>query len=275
MATLTVVVGERSGGYDRSEFASSTYLRRSAEGVPVDEVDALITRLDVRHDGIGDEAAESLIDRGPAVLPRLCSAVEQLATFGRLGAIEVMRRLGDRSACPALIGLLKDHDEAVREWTVVAVGELGCTGAEQSLEALRHRYVRDEIPPSWTGPVAVRDALTNLGVRQLVIPDVVETAAMELGKPLGWCSIEKLDQVIESLAAHGQVVLYFQVWCRDRDDLIYWTQHDSVEWTFAWGASWAYNVESAREAALIEASAIDAPGLIASVTWMDRSDIQL
>src|SRR5258708_37891809 len=135
-------------------------------------VSDLIEELNYSSDGRGEEAKFELISRGVEVVPELAARVVALERVGTLISIEVFETLGDLRACSALIALLRDDDATVVEWSVGALGSLGCREAVVPLLELRSRLIAARVPPDWTGPVTLRRALSDLGARQAVLPVV-------------------------------------------------------------------------------------------------------
>ena len=241
----------------------------------MDVVTDLVQALD-RRDGDGDEAAESLVKLGPEALSALTGALAGLSTFGKLGAIDVMVRWEDRAACEALTDLLDDDNETVREWAAGAVGAIGCIGAVPALEGLRQRQLRDGVPPRFTGPVAVRHALTQLGARDPVLPAEVQELSVQ-ARNLGtvW-PLNVVATAIEVLARHDQAVLYVMFWRQEPSGELYWQDHERSGWSLDSDRPWEENVTAGREAALLEIEcAPDTDELLASLEWIDRSDLEL
>ncbi|WP_433790873.1 hypothetical protein [Actinoplanes sp. CA-252034] len=114
--------------------------------------------------------------------------------------------------------------------------------------------------------------MTDLGARREAVPPLTASLRMTGGKiDQAWPSAE-LTTVIDDLADHDQVVLYFQLW-RVEAKGAYWTGHESLDVELDLSRPWRQVVEDAREAALIEATAVTPlPNLIATIEWMDRAD---
>jgi hypothetical protein len=129
--------------------------------------------------------------------------------LGKLLAIDVFETLGDQRACSTLITLLRNDDATVVEWAARALGSLGCREAVASLLELRARLVATRVPPDWTGPVALRHALSDLGARQAVVP--VVSVNLKVQRPdtdMELFRSADLTTVIEDLAGASQVILY-------------------------------------------------------------------
>jgi hypothetical protein len=238
-------------------------------------VSDLIGELNYSSDGRGEEAKFELISRGAEVVPALAARVADLERLGKLLAIEVFEKLGDTRACSSLIALLRDDDTTVVEWSAGALGSLRCLEAVVPLLELRSRLVATRVPPDWTGPVALRRALSDLGARQAVVPVVAANlkvqradAGMELFRSAD------LTTVIEDLAGLSQVILYFQVWRIGDDGHLYWVQSERGEWAFDWSVSWSDNVAAAHAAARANAARlVPQPDLLVQPEWIDEGDL--
>lgn len=238
-------------------------------------VSDLIGELNYFSDGRGEEAKFELISRGVEVVPELAARVAGLERLGKLLAIETFETLGDPRACSSLIGLLRDDDATLVEWSARALGNLGCREAIVPLLELRSRLVATRLPPDWTGPVALRRALSDLGARQAVVP--VVTANLKVQRSDTGMELFRsadLTTVIEDLAGARQVILYFQVW-RIRDDgHLYWVQSDHEKWQFDWSAPWSGNVAAAHAVARANAAKlVPEPDLLGQLEWIDEGDL--
>ncbi|GAA1345461.1 hypothetical protein GCM10009647_090050 [Streptomyces sanglieri] len=111
-----------------------------------------------------------------------------------------------------LVGLLDSGNSTVRQWAAEALADLGIQravpGLQRAYESFRQR---GEAPDDSEG-VALRWALSELGARDVVVPPRAAALrrSLEYLDP-AWPTVH-LTEVIEQLAAHGQAVLYFQVW---------------------------------------------------------------
>jgi hypothetical protein len=238
-------------------------------------VSDLIGELNYSSEGRGDEAKFELISRGLEVVPELAARVVDLERLGKLLAIDVFETLGDTRACSSLIALLRDDDATVVEWSAGALGSLGCREAVGPLLDLRSRLVAARVPPDWTGPVALRRALSDLGARQAFVPEV--TASLRVQRADTGMQLFRsadLSTVIEDLAGFSQVVLYFQVWRIGDDGHLYGVRGDSQEWRFDWSAPWYDNVAAAHAVARANAARlVPQPDLLVQPEWIDEDDI--
>jgi len=238
-------------------------------------VSDLIGELNYSSEGRSEEAKLELISRGAKVVPALAARVVDLERLGKLLAIDVFETLGDARACSSLISLLQDDDTTVVEWSARALGSLGCHEAVAPLLELRSRMVAARVPPDWTGPVALRCALSDLGARQAVVPE--KTARLKVqraGTAMQLFMSADLTTVIDDLAAHSQVLLYFQVWRIGNEDQLYWVRGDHEQWTFDWSAPWSDNVAAAHAVARANAARlVPQPDLLVQPEWMDGDDI--
>lgn len=242
---------------------------------PVDEVDRLIAELNESSEGIGDEAQASLIALGPPAVERLVARVDGLSRFGKLCAIEVLSSAPVAGAGDALQALLADEDSTVREWAAVALGELGHDPAVEDLQRLRARLIEEAVPVDWTEPVAVRGALAVLGARHPVVPALLRQQAVTSRTGLVVWPASLLERLVEELSKAGQVLLYFMVWRQGDDEQLYGESHESAGWSFDVDAPWNSNVLAARDAALVEATALPERrnGLMVSMEWIDAVDV--
>lgn len=233
----------------------------------------LIRLLDDDSTEIAEDAKAELISIGCEVVQPLAAAVGSLDRYGLLSAIEVFEHLGDATAGPALIGLLGSEHETVREWSVWAIAELGDRDAVPMPRAAYRRQRAGDNGPDWTEAVAIRHALTVLGARQEILPPVtalLRTMAGGLGR--AWPSA-RLAEVVEDLADHDQVVLYFQLWAVI-DGAAFWNSHERLDQPLDFREPWQQVVEDARESALLEAAfVVPRPNLFATVEWIDRADV--
>lgn len=225
--------------------------------------------------GAGEDAKYELISRSAEIVPELAARVGSLGRFGKLTAIEVFKALEDPRACPALLQLLTDGAETVVEWSASALGAMGCRDAIGPVQEVRSRAVVEQVPPDWTGPVAFRRALTDLGARQPVVPRLTtELLRQEGSSGMQVVPAGHLPAVVEDLAEHDQVVLGLTLWRLGGDGHLYWTQGTYEEWDFDWSAPWVWSVAAAKQAALIAAESV-ASDLLVRIEWIDESDVML
>jgi len=111
------------------------------------------------------EAQWELKQLGAVVVEPLARSLPTLNRFGQLHAIEILEALGDARVGPAIIGLLHSGHDTVREWAARALAELRVVDAVPDLERAYARCLRRGIPLDWTEPLAIRDALQELGPR--------------------------------------------------------------------------------------------------------------
>ncbi|MBO0831741.1 MAG: hypothetical protein J2P28_07515 [Actinobacteria bacterium] len=234
----------------------------------------LIGELNSSSDS-AEEAKLELISRGAEVVSELAVRLNDLERLGKLLAIDVFETLSDHCACSALIALLEDDDATVVEWSARALGSMGCRAAVVPLLELRSRLVATREPPDWTGPVAVRQALRDLGALQAVVP--VVTANLKVERPdtdmqLFRCA--DLTTVLDDLAGASQVILDFQVWRIGDGGHLYWVQGDHEQWAFDWSAPWSDNVAAAHAVARANAAKLVArPDLLVQPEWIDQDDL--
>lgn len=123
--------------------------------------------------------------------------------------------------------------------------------------------------------MAVRGALAVLGARRPVVPPLLRQQAAVHRTGLVVWPASSLERLVDELAKAGQVLLYFMVWRQGENGQLYSQSHESLSWSFDRNADWRVNVLAAREAALIEGSALPQrrDGLMVSMEWIDQVDV--
>lgn len=238
------------------------------------ELELLITQLDSPHGGEPEDAQAALSALGTAVMPTLLRALPGMGRMGKLCSIEIIEELEYEAAGPALVALLRDEHDTVRDWAAGALGRLRYTPAVPELLALRSRLLLDQVPMDWTEPASVRAALTALGERRAVVPVALDATVER--RPTGpvWPA-GQLEELLTALAAAGQVVLYFQVWRRHERYGLIREAHAASGWQFQFSGHWSASVQQSHEAALLEASNLptDRDDLVVSIEWIDVGDV--
>ncbi|MFJ3928001.1 HEAT repeat domain-containing protein [Streptomyces sp. NPDC090022] len=232
----------------------------------------LVQQLD-GDDDASYAARVRLIAIGPEAVPAIADALPGLGSYGRLTAIEVFEEVADPRCGPALIALLDDDDPVVRSWAATALAHLGLTDAAEPVRRAYRACLDRRTPPDWHEPVALRQALTDLGARTPVVPPLTASlrAAPADDSP-GWPSARFAD-VINDLADHGQVILCseFVQWVGGRRYFPSWTRPD---WQPDWYAPWADLVEETRTQSLLEATETPVgDDIFVDITWMNRTDL--
>ncbi|MFE6747289.1 HEAT repeat domain-containing protein [Kitasatospora purpeofusca] len=233
-----------------------------------------VGELDADSSEEAEDAQYALIAMGHEVLAELTAATPRLGVFGQLCAIEVFTALKDPRPGSVLIDLLQSENATVRRWAATALADLGIKGA---VPALRRAYEafrrRDEAPDDCEG-TALRWALTDLGARKPVLPP--RTAALRTSPDIldpAWPTTH-LAEVIEDLAAHDQAVLHFQVWQINQNGGAHGGHGPAVDWDVDRRLPWDRIVADCRDWALLAAEATNkAPDLIATICWIDASDL--
>jgi hypothetical protein len=160
----------------------------------------LVAELNGDDTNQAEEAQATLEQYGAAVLAPLMDAAPQFGRFGQLCAIELFQKISDPRAGSVLIPMLRSDHDTVREWAAQALGDLGVREAVPELQAAYERAKRSRIPPDWSEPQSIRDALTQLGARDEVIPALVRER-IRTEPIVGRCwRPSDLADVIESLA---------------------------------------------------------------------------
>ncbi|GAA4989468.1 hypothetical protein [Kitasatospora paranensis] len=146
-----------------------------------------------------------------------------------------------------LIGLLDSENATVRQWAAEALADLEIQRAvpdlQRAYEAFRQR---GEAPDDSEGE-ALRWALTDLGARELVIPPRAAALRASFGNLAPAWSTAHLTEVIEDLAAHGQAVLYFQVWQIRPNNGAFWRRGPGIDWDIDRHLPWARIVGECRD----------------------------
>jgi HEAT repeat protein len=83
--------------------------------------------------------------------------------FGQLSAIEAFEHLGGAAAGPVLIDLLSSEHDTVREWSALAIEQLGVRDAVPALQAAYQRLRVSDGRLDDSEAVAIRRVLTQLG----------------------------------------------------------------------------------------------------------------
>ncbi|MBO1417359.1 hypothetical protein J0670_22440 [Streptomyces sp. FH025] len=220
------------------------------------------------------DAQYALIAEGPEVLDELVAAVPHLGTYGQLCALEVFTALKDPRPGDVLIDLVDSEAATVRQWAAEALADLEI---RRAVPAIRRAYEafrrRGEAPDDSEGE-GLRWALTDLGAREPVIPPRAAALRASLEDVGSAWPTAHLAEVIEDLAAHDQAVLYFQVWRVEQGKGVFWQRGPGIDWDVDRRSPWARIVADCRDWALLAAEATDkAPGLVATISWIDASDL--
>lgn len=241
-----------------------------------DELWQLTQQLDADSADQAMDAQAELTHRGrhTDVVAPLLRALPALSRYGQLCAIEIVEELDDRRADQPLIALLTSEHDTVREW---AAGALGRRRVHQALPILQRAYqtsIQRRDPPDWSEPVALRQALTDLGARHPIVPSL--TASLQTTAPNDWPAwpSTRLVDVIDDLANNDQVTLYFALWRVEPDGRMYGTEYSRDETDLDFAQPWPDLVVQARNRAVGEARrAKVAAQVLATIEWIDRSDV--
>ncbi|WP_344461835.1 hypothetical protein [Kitasatospora kazusensis] len=241
-------------------------------------MDSMITQrvgeLDADSSEVAEDAQYSLIAMGPAVLDEVIAATPHLGVFGQLCAIDVFTALKDPRPGDVLIDLLDSENATVRQWAAGALADLEIRRAVPALQRTYEAFRRRGEAPDDSEGVALRWALTDLGAREPVIPPRAAALRTSLGNLDPAWPTAHLAEVIEDLAAHDQAVLYFQVWRIRPDNGASGGPGPGIDWDLDRQSSWARIVAHCRDWALLAAEATDkAPDLVATICWIDASDL--
>ncbi|GAA4839684.1 hypothetical protein [Kitasatospora terrestris] len=233
---------------------------------------SLVAELDSDSTETAEDAQHALIARGPAVLDAVIAATPHLAPFGQLCAIEVFNAFDDPRPADVLIALLGSESDVVRSWSAEALASLGVIRAAPAVRSAFDRFRQSGDDPSCSEGVALRQALTDLGARQAVLP---ARAAELLRSPseLTWPTAD-LAEVVAEFAAHRQAILCVQFWRADPNGHRYWTKGPDLSWEVDRRLPWEQTVADCRDFALLVAAEADkSPNLVATLEWIDESDL--
>lgn len=146
-------------------------------------------------------------------------------------------------------------------------------GAVEPLRRACRACLERATPPDWSEPVGIRWALTELGARSPVVPQLTArlraTAADDTpGRPSA-----HFAETINDLTDHAQVILYSQFWRVDAGST-YGISGTGLDWELDWTAPWEHLVEESRTWSLLEASEAPASdNIFVAPTWVDRTDL--
>jgi len=239
-----------------------------------DELERLVRRLDADSAETAMDAQAELTHRGrdTDVIAPLLRCLPTLTAYGQLCAIEIIEDLRDARATPSLIELLTSEHDTVREWAALALTDFPHPDAVPALRRAYNACRSRGVDPDWSEPIGYRLALTALGARKPVVPPL--TAGLRITTPDGaeaWPST-RLPEVLDDLAAHDQVTLYFVLW-RVEPDTRYGTTVPDNEPALDFTQPWPSLVrQSHRRAIAIAAGAPLKDGVVASIEWIDEAD---
>ncbi|WP_406369521.1 hypothetical protein OG788_06710 [Streptomyces sp. NBC_00647] len=233
-----------------------------------------VGELDADSSEVAEDAQHALIAMGPEVLDELIAAAPHLGAFGQLCAIEVFTALKDTRPGDVLVDLLDSENATVRQWAAEALADLEIQRAVPALQRAYEAFrQRGEAPDDSEG-VALRWALADLGAREIVIPPRAAALRASLDNLDPAWPTAHLAEVIEDLAAHDQAVLSFQVWRIRQDNGAFGGHGPGIDWDIDRQLSWGQIVADCRDWALLAAEATDkAPDLVATICWIDASDL--
>jgi HEAT repeats len=231
-----------------------------------ESIDELIAVLGGGDANAADEAEWALKQYGAAALEPLLAAVPKMR-YGRLSAIDVLDEIGDPRAAEVLVPMLRDEDEAIREWAALALARLGVEEAVPELWRAYDEVRRRGTEHNMSEPILLRTALTMLGARrEVATPRVLELRIEDEEHGPRW-RVEDVPEVVEELARARQAIVEIQFWDPG------WT--DSPSWEFEWSLPWDEFVETTRAAVLEALDRVKPPrqGAVATIDWIDESDL--
>jgi hypothetical protein len=239
------------------------------------EIERLVRRLDDRGEDAMDARAE-LTYRGREidVMAPLLRVLPTLTRYGQLCAIEIIEELGDARAEMPLVDLLTSEHDTVREWAAIALGEMGFVDAVPALQRAYQACKDRGTPPDWSEPAGFRFALTELGARHPITPPL--TASLRTTTPNGvqlW-PLLRVFEVFDDLAAHDQVVLYFQLWSVEPHGGMYDRLVPDTGAELDFDQPWSALVQQAHRRATANAdqATID-DNVVATIQWINEGDV--
>ncbi|WP_410648022.1 HEAT repeat domain-containing protein [Amycolatopsis sp. cmx-4-54] len=242
------------------------------------DIERLVRQLDADTADAAMDAQAELTHRGHTsdVVAPLLRALPTLTRYGQLCAIEIVEELDDQRADEPLITLLDSEHDTVREW---AAGALGRRQVHDAIPALRRSYqasLARHDRPDWSEPVGLRRALTDLGARNPVVPWL--TASLQetiVDAWPAWPSTRIID-VLDDLANHGQVTLYFQLWRVEPDGQTYWVELPTDDTMLDFTQPWPHVVAHARNRAVNQARQAQlGEHIVAAIEWIDERDLAI
>lgn len=250
--------------------------RNTIDAPEHDEIERLVHQLDASATDEAMDAQAELTHRGREtdIVGPLLRALPGLSRYGQLCAIEILEELNDPRASQPLIALLSSEHDTVREWAAGLLGQMRTYEAVPALLRAHEMTKKRGDSPDWSEPVALRSVLAELDARHPVIPPL--TASLRVTTPAGWYAwpVPRLVEVIDDLATHNQVTLYFQLWRVTADGQMHWTTHSRDDTDLDFTKPWPALVHDAQRRASAEAAKLQLDEhVLAAIEWIDRSDI--
>ena len=126
-------------------------------------IDELILDLKDEDDFVKEEAIGSLELKGEEAVEPLIEALDQRNKDIKLGAIEVLKAIGDTRAIPALVNALGDRNKLVRREASTALTTMGDEAIEPVLAELDNPKWRVRGAACWIlGALDAKEALPKL-----------------------------------------------------------------------------------------------------------------
>jgi HEAT repeat protein len=250
--------------------------RNTIDAAEQAEIEQLVRQLDASTTDEAMDAQAELTQRGREtdVVGPLLRALPGLSRYAQLCAIEILEELNDPRASQPLIALLSSEHDTVREWAAGALGRMQTYEAIPALMRAHEATKERDDRPDWSESVALRSALTELDARHPVVPPL--SASLRVTTPVGWHAwpVARLVEVIDDLATHNQVTLYFQLWRVTADGQMYGTARSCDATDLDFTKPWPALVHDAQRRALAEASQVQLDEhVFATIEWIDQSDI--
>ena len=144
--------------------------------MPRETFETIISELDHEEDWRRMRATSTCMKGGPKAVEAIIHAIGHGSTHYKIEAIKMLARLGDPRAGLALVGLMKDEDEEVRQAAMEALehlaGVLDEPTAAALLEHLQDDRIRDRVTsllgviPTSIGPLSERLKDPDESIRQ-------------------------------------------------------------------------------------------------------------
>ena len=252
----------------------------------METLDELIATLDSEDRNAAEEAQVALIGTsksGVAVLPKLLDSAQQFRRFGLLCTIDVIEGIAEFGKTgelnhPAATGvgaflslMLTNEDSTVREWAAISAGGLRL---QETVEAIRDAWQQSKQrndPPGWSEPTAYRNALSELGAREIVLPVLAFETRLQMS-PFGYCwKSEDLLPVLSAFNEADQIITGVQYY--RRSDNSGYRLDNRKDWPTGSNAIDDWNKIVRAQAEEIAKTPVPPIDVYTTIEWIDRTDI--
>ncbi len=238
----------------------------------------LLAALDSKDTSIAEDAQHDLEALGAKAVGPLMGTLSSFGVFGQRCALdllttwppEIIKEGPHASIENAVVPLLGSEDTVVRTWAAEALHHTRTLNAAPSILEALERAKQSGVAPDDSEAVAFRSALTALGARDEVVPDLL-TKLVRTDEGVGRCwPADRIRELVEALADQSQVLLYFQTWT-SREGRPYWT--DSPDLAIDLEGPWHDVVRRARERCLQAVESWTAPSdAVVTLEWIAEAD---